>query len=254
MRKKAIWGSMIVALIIVCVALSACMPKFSGGDAKITDDYKSSEVNAKIDAMRTNGGLRLVFKGIADADEGTDDVTYVYAANGDLYYFSVDAEETYFDLSADDHVVEYHKNANEDWTKVVTYYDDSFTKEDEKQNIRNSAEAVFNWMLFYDDEENTDSSGMAKETGEAIGRSCDKYSWGMSFLGVKVSYACWIDKETGICLRWNTTTSAFGQGVDVNFECQSFETNYTFGTMPEVSEEKTTYNNQPEQADGTVEE
>ena len=241
MKKYALIMLVMCLLLVTAVTFTACFPKVIKGNASYSKDYDASQVGAKMDELRVGGGLRLVYSGtLSSSADGTENITYSYAANGDLYYFAVNDEQIYYDLSNSLYAVEYHKNGDSEWAKTIIYYTDDFTKSIEEGGFALLAKAMVGWLGYYGDEANKDAEGMKKETAEIAGRSCDKYSWGVSLLGQKVSYSCYIDQQTGFCMKWESSVFSLGQGAGANFECQTFEDAYTFGALPEVSDDTAT--------------
>lgn len=242
MKKRLLWITTIVAIVLACLAFTACIPKVEGGDDSPAKDYQASETNANIDAMRNENGIYLKYEGVVDGEE-KEDGTFVFAAKGDVFYYASNDEVTIYDLSNAEYSVEYHQaNANAEWTATITYYDETTTKATKEQEVRETAQAILTMATYYDEEESDDEvGGMKKETAELLGRECDKYSLSFSMGSLaRGNTSVWIDKATGICLRWSANASALGQGGGVNFECKEFKESYTAPQIPEVSEENTT--------------
>lgn len=252
MKKKLLLVAIAALTVIVALSLVACGVDVDGGDASIANDYNSETTERNVNSLRTTNGYYLkytLFASSSDDDEDTRE-EMILAANGDVYYYKQNGEETIFDLSNQEYSVSYEKDESEnDWSKTITYYDGQYYTQ---ANVKAAAMTEFNvaglYMTYYADMGMED--GMSKSSATVAGRSCDKYSWGVSasmlVASVNYHYDCYIDTATGICLKWTFTgsASAMGQGSGsgaVNFECQEFRTNYNIN-LPQVSAQNTTTN------------
>lgn len=252
MKRKALLVLTVLVLVFSVVLVSAaCDSPFGGGnsdDAAISEDYNSTNVSQNLETLREGNGIliRYNISGDSTDEDKPENGTFSYGAKGNIYYCESDGEETYYDFSADDYFVEYNSHLDEDgntvWTKEITYYSEELTKDRALQGMNLAFSVVMGWMTYYGT--NGTGFGMKKSSATVAKRSCDKYSWGLNLI-VKINYDCYIDTQTGICLKWEASASAMGEGASVNFECNTFDTNPTF-TLPQVSEENTTVNGKEE--------
>ena len=68
-----------------------------------------------------------------------------------------------------------------------------------------------------------DTDVMNKVGTETIaGRSCDKFSDSAAAIGVAVNWTYFIDRETGVCLKYQVDQSA--GNISMTFECTEFKT------------------------------
>ena len=266
MKKKILIIAVAVLTAVALLTLVACDlgVNVDGGDANIADDYNSEATERNVDNMRSGAGyyLRYSLKGHSSEDGQTADEEIVVAAKGDVYYVkATDGEEAYYDLSNEAYLVLYNKDGAEaEWTKTISYYDEDYTKADATAEAKLQFSVAGLYMTYYGSAqgEAAFSDGMKKESATVAGRSCDKYGWGVNMnLGLasmNYHYDCYIDKTTGICLKWTFSgeASVVGEGSgsgSVNFECKEFRQSWT-PTFPQVSEENTHVNNEPQAETG----
>ena len=217
------------------------------GNATISaaNDYKSEEINAKVDALKASGiMIRMRISGSGtDKDEST--VEYAYGAKGDIYYYDMGEGETYLDLSADDHYDTYTSHTDDEgnvvWHKETAAYSEYYSKEEVKAGADATSSLIWGYFGIYADAAAGEGT---KSTITMLGRSCDKYVYsdaGASIQGAakyKSEYV--IDKETGICMKYvvsidYATTTGSGS-VGMSFECTEFNTHYN-PVLPAVTEQ-----------------
>lgn len=260
MKKKVLLFVVAVLTLIATLSLAACNIgiNVSGGDASIADDYNAEQTNQRVDALRAGDGYYFRYHIDATGDAEDDDMVTDIAlgAKGDIYFVSLQGDDKYFDLGNEEYFVQYEKRGDgEDayWVKIITYYDDNYTQANAKQSVEINMSFGADYMTYYGAFYEED--GMTKESAKVLGRDCDKYSWGIDMnLGIAkagYNYACYIDKTTGICLKWNFSVygnaSALGGETaagEVNFECKDFRTSYT-PILPQVEEANIEYMNEP---------
>ena len=256
MKKKLYVILTLCLVVVLAVAMTACKNKLgvTGGDASVAADYDYTRVQSNLDAMRTGQGFLIRYKGTTTGTEASDndEGTMAYGAKGGIYYVASDEDETYYDMTNDAYIAVYDKNKDEEgnvyWTKDVNYYNADYTKEQAQTEMNAQISAASAWMTYYG--VNAMDGGMKKSGATVIGRSCDKYEWGVNMVVYKINYTCYIDKSTGICLKWTGGASAVGASAGVNFECEEFNTNPTF-TLPTVSADNTReYGNESGQEGG----
>ena len=85
-----------------------------------------------------------------------------------------------------------------------------------------------------------------KTSATVAGRACDKFNFSAAALGagerlnmVHAEYACYVDKETSICLKWEYSATVDGKTQSWSLTCVEFDGNPTF-VLPTVSEANTT--------------
>lgn len=114
------------------------------------------------------------------------------------------------------------------WTDMSTIYNEKgFLSEADVNNI---VTVYTNYMGYYSalrDEMKYDG----KE--EICGRKCEKYKYKGGIPGYNAKYDIYIDKETGVCLKYTIAVKAEGEKANLNFEATEFVTEGI--EIPEVS-------------------
>ena len=249
--KKLSKVTLIVAIVVIIsvftLALTACGKSGSDGESiNIADDYDYSMIESKLNELKTNGIFVKLKVSSNDSEDGSSVDYYAYGAKGDVYYYSYGDEDdqTYVDVSNNDYIVAYtasKENGTLVWSKDITYYSEyagALTKDQVKQSLLASGSGVWGWLGYY---ANTTTGNGTKTTDTFLGRSCDKYVFTdgvVTFVGsVGLNYECWIDKATGVCLKYTASYSAItteGSGsASVTIECTEFNTNWP-ATLPTV--------------------
>ena len=197
-----------------------------------TKDHSASEAENKFDQLRLKNGFYIEFNYKSNSTESeAQEETLVYAANHDVYYYKTTSDECIIDLSDDTKFTVYNKY-EEGWECETTEYFEGFGKEEASQLA--GAYGVFFSSLFsmY---EYMQSTGYTKTTATVAGRSCDKYTTKEGSVAAQVSYTFYIDKEMGICLKWEVSGSSLEGSGMATFECTQFATSYNI-VLPEVEE------------------
>ncbi len=132
--------------------------------------------------------------------------------------------EGYFIYMGEDSGMLYIKNGENydlyigDSTNGYEYLEGvSYTEEE----VKSYAQAFLGYMSAYSQFED----GLNKKGTETIaGRSCEKYSYEFTWLGSKLNYDYYIDKETGVCMKYYVEGSYQGEGGNYQYECTEFKT------------------------------
>ena len=152
---------------------------------KYTVYANGSDETAEVFTIRTSEGYCI----------GTFGSTALYIKNSDNLY------ETYF-------------SSNDGFYKVD--FLDPITEDEVKSNM----EIIFGFMTQY-----SGTSGLQKGGTETIvGRNCDIYKESVAGFGVAMGISFWIDKETGVCLKFTYDMAAEGGMANMSFECTEFRT------------------------------
>ena len=89
------------------------------------------------------------------------------------------------------------------------------------EEAENSFSIVFDFLVAY----KNDTDNMQKVGTETIaGRNCDKYAYKVSGMEISTQWTYCIDKETGVCLKWDVDLSTMEGFVGITFECTEFKT------------------------------
>ena len=269
MKKKIAILTAVVALIVVfAVVLTSCgiadkvsslIPGGDGGDGNTispANDYDSTQIESHINALAAQGiKISLRVTG-SDDDEGEYEAeTYAYGAYGDIFYYCYgeEDEQMYFDLSSDDQFVLYQMEQDGFdyyWTKTIYYYDDLYNKAQLKQVYGGMAVGIWGMLGYY---AGLNGEG-TKTTATMLNRTCDKYvmTQSVAVIGAaaSISYECWIDQQTGVCLKYAISGSAVStdgrESGSFAIEATEFNTNWR-PQLPEVSQAHTEVMN-PESA------
>ncbi|MCR4660393.1 MAG: hypothetical protein K5765_00120, partial [Clostridia bacterium] len=243
MKKRTKFILLITVIVAFCVMLTACNFGVSviEGDYSIEEDYKIEDTKTKINTMRTSDGISLKYEIEASSTDNqetaSDKQTVSYASKNDIYYINATEEgEHYFDLTSDEYE-DYYEKIDDVWTIKRYYYNEEFTKKEAQEEVDSLSNIILVYSFYYGGEAKDEVSGvkMKKEDATIINRSCDKYSWGVSVNNALISAGattdCYIDKETGICLKWalSAGASAFGESGNggISFTCKEFKTSFT---------------------------
>jgi hypothetical protein len=145
--------------------------------------------------------------------EETESMTVLLKKNEEGYYFNLyDGQEIMYLKEGDEYIVCMKDEENGPFKKIDGY---TMTEDD----VKGSAEMVLTYMSFYSDYID-DLSNDGEET--VCGRSCDKYFFDASEMGVSSKVEFYIDKETGVCLKYSVDASADGESGGFKFECTEF--------------------------------
>ena len=248
MKKRLATLTMVVVLILtLTIILYACgdKGKNSGDSFTIADEYNAALIEQKLNEMKADGVyVKIKVTGESDG-ERVEDEFYAYGAKGDVYFFQYgdSDDQRYYDLSNENRFESYeceeNTNGQLSWTKRITYYNQYLTRETLIQQVKAMTAGVWSWFGVYSNAAGTGT----KSSATLLGRSCDKYvltqGETVAFVGsASVSYEYYIDKETGVCLKFNISgsTSSIDGSASGSFgiEAVEFNTNWT-PTLPLVS-------------------
>ncbi len=200
-----------------------------------TLDYNAEDVRENMDKLIHDKGLyiELSVSGRDEDGETTEDVI-AYGETATAFYFKSDGQESILDFSNDDYAISYDREEGEQWEKdTIVYADIGLTKESFRQTYTSYTSILFSYFSSYSVYSGLD---MNKSSNKVAGRDCDRFTYELSALGAGVTYTFSIDKETGMCLEWEATAAAIGEGMaTANFTCKEFKTDYTV-KMPSAEE------------------
>ena len=200
--------------------------------------------NSSGNSVNKNGGGEKFEYGqdyIAQNLKGDYSITYKYSISGqdDLimthtktsagYYYNYMGMEGLFVKNGDKYDT-YQGSAETGFTKVD--FMDPLTEEEVKNDSMYSLVygMIDGFMIQY----GNDTSGMKKDgTATVAGRNCEKYTFQIAGMGAAYKYSYYIDKATGVCLKWDYDVAAGGQAASMTFECTEFKTSGV--TLPSYS-------------------
>lgn len=160
------------------------------GDYSITYKIISSETgeddtNYIVKMMRTSQGYYIMMG---------EDTEMLYIKNGDQYDMYLGNNESGFEQ----------------------YTDIKFSENE----VKAQTQSFLGYMLAY-----SQYSDSLKNSGNATiaGRSCDKYSYNYIVLGASAKAEYYIDKETGVCMKYFVESKSGGESGSFQFECIEFK-------------------------------
>ena len=181
-----------------------------------TFEYGQNYVNNHL------GDYWVVYSITAYEDGETDTFTMEQKRTSAGYYWNYEGEEMLFIKNGDNYDW-YSKDSGGVFKKYMTM---------DKASTEAVMSAFWIYALTYD----AYGSSLTKSGSEAIiGRNCDKYIYNYSYpaAGYSFTYTYWIDKATGVCLKYSIAAQAGGQKAGYEFVCSKFQT--TGVTLPEYS-------------------
>ena len=197
----------------------------------VSDDHKAEDVTNIVKTLKDDKGFYIKYKAKSESSEDygeTSAETIAFGANKDIYYYAFGSEEHIFDASDKTKLVSYEKQ-EDGWTKEeLVYAELGMSEEDGSQMMESYFLSVSIYMTMYQAYEATQ---MIKTTATIAGRSCDKYTTAAATLGAAYSFSMYIDKATGICLKWEAAGSSVEGSGSASFECLDFKTSYNI-TIP----------------------
>ena len=207
-------------------------------------DYTKDQALAKLEELRSSTGYYITYQitTTGDGEDEDDSYSITVASKGDFYYLKEeDGDEIYYDLSDSTKAISYEKSpSDENFYKDELQYNEYLTKDMMKQQFQ----VINSWVGFYSGFM-TSYDTVSNET--FLGRSCKKYSQKQSATTtagtIKVTYYCYIDKDTGACLKWyaegeGTSTESGKFGGSVTFECTEFKTSYDLKMPTNIATEE----------------
>ncbi len=191
-------------------------------------DYDPEKIQENMNSLIQEKGLyiELIVSGRDEDGETTQDVI-AYGETATAFYYKSDGSESILDLSNDDYAVSYDRNGNDEkWEKdTIVYADIGMTKETFRKTYSTYSSVLFSYFGSYSVYSGLD---MSKSSDTVAGRDCDKFVYKTAVLGAEATYTFSIDKETGMCLKWEATAAALGEGMaTADFTCTEFKTDYT---------------------------
>ena len=227
----------LIAMMLSILLLLTLVSCDTEDEAKIESlDYDATEIQENMDHLIQERGLyvELTVSGI-DEDGEKEQESIAYGETATAFYFCSDDEEMLVDFSNDAYAVLYDRDGkDEKWEmEKIVYADMGLTKETFKQNYSTYTSILFSYFGSYSVYSGLE---MAKSSETVAGRDCDKFVYDAEVLGNGVTYTFCVDKETGMCLKWEASAAAIGVGAaSADFTCTKFETEYRV-TLPQENE------------------
>lgn len=190
-------------------------------------NYDYEQMQANLADIRQQQGLLIEMTVVAmETGEMPESERIAYAQTANSFYYCGDGTEIMFDFSDQSKCVTYEKQEDGTWIKYDTVYEESgLTREHMEQAASLYTTALTGYLGNY-----AQFAGqMMKVTEETVaGRECDKFTYSLMLLGYGVEYVFCVDRETGMCLKWEMSAAAGMEGsASVEYTCTAFETPYT---------------------------
>jgi len=151
---------------------------------------------------------------------GESALTMAYAQTSEGYYYNYMGTEGLFIKNGDKY--DTYQGTTESGFEKVDFMD-PISEEDLKNDGTYSA--VFSMLDGFMIKYNENTSDMKKDgTATVAGRDCDKYTYQIAGAGMAYKYSYYIDKATGVCLKWEYDMAAGGETGGMTFECTEFKT------------------------------
>ena len=203
-------------------------------------EYKKDDTNEKVEELRLANGYLFRYEITTSDEGGEDNKTIAFGSKGDIYYMNDGSSEYYFDLSSEESGTQFSKSGDDEWTKTTVTYSEDISKDQLKQMMDLLFANLSAWVTVYDSYSSS-LSGAAKSNTTVAGRACDEYAFSDATIlpevgSVRAVFTCSIDKETGICLKWDYRADINGVEYFWTIECTEFNTNPRF-TLPTVVED-----------------
>ncbi len=216
------------------LSLIACdtgdlMGSRDGEEVALNYDYEKMEEN--LTKLKEDKGLLIEMTVVSsETGEKSESATITYAENADAFYYNGDGTEIMFDFSDKSKCVTYEKQEDGTWTKYDTVYADSgITREQMEASAELYTVALTGYLGNY---AQFAGQTMQVTSDKVAGRDCDKFTYSMMIMGYGVEYNFSVDKETGMCLKWEMSAAAGMEGsASVEYTCTKFESPYTI-TFP----------------------
>lgn len=189
-----------------------------GGSNSSKDKGSDEKFGYGTDFINNNlkGNYWVVYNISTHSNGDTDSAVMEQRRTSEGYYYATDGGEEgmMFIANGDDYDL-YMPNGDGLYTKSgITYPKDT-------------AESMMYGISMYMSSYAGFGSELVKSGSATIaGRDCEKYTFDYTYpvYGYKYKYTYFIDKATGVCLKFDMELNGAGQKIGYEFECSKFET------------------------------
>ncbi|MEA4832911.1 MAG: hypothetical protein VB118_09905 [Oscillospiraceae bacterium] len=246
--KKLLAALLCITIVLMFAGCSALKIDFGGGKTKDNDDQNGVLTNENThqdngEATYQDGEEDTLQNGENDEDSEfaynneyiSDHLGSDYSVTYNFTYYENNEETGTAVVSIKKNETGYYYELNDGGEFMYLKEGDGYvlcTKDEEtgkfsklegitltEDEVKNSAEAVFSFMSYYQDYEDDLSS---KGTDTVCGRTCDKYVLNAADWGVSSTIEFYIDKDTGVCLKYSVEASANGERGGFDYVCTEF--------------------------------
>lgn len=211
-------------ILVFTLMLSALIFVGCGEKDTYTINHNINKIKEDIDNKGSSVGYAITIRLTTDGE--SEDITF--AKKGFVYYVKDrDGKETYYDLGTDA-LQSYTKTADvAEWTFKSIKYSDKYTKIDARNDLDLTMDNYCNYLVYYAIKDIGMRTGFTSRTEEQInGRDCYKYNQKTEDKGIKVEHTYWIEKDSGICVRYALDTKVDGKTTSFSVECVDYTTPY----------------------------
>ena len=160
--------------------------------------------------MHLTGDYSITFRIYTSSSEEYSDLVFMRTSEG--YYIDTITNKVMYIKNGDTYDTYLSGN---DGFYLVDFLEPKTEEEVEKTNSM-----VYSYMTQYDG-----ASGLNKTGSETVaGRSCDVYKGGAVGFGMAIGASYYIDKETGVCMKFTYDVATEGGMGSMTFECVEFKT------------------------------
>ena len=194
----------------------------SSGEA-IVMEYDPERISENIQRLKNDKGFLIEMTVVSDGGGADESTSFVYAESKDAFYYKEGENEILFDFSHADKCVTYEKNADGAWEKQDTIYADGVTREMMEEQV-----ALYELALTGYFGNHAGLAGQTVQTAsvQVAGRDCDMYTYSAVAMGVSIEYVFCVDRETGMCLKWEMNAADGMEAASAEYVCTRFETPY----------------------------
>ncbi len=180
------------------------------------------EENEKLKKLAIEKGYQAIYVVYDSEGSGEDDEMTIGASGEYSWYISGDSGAAF---RVSDDLIYIWNYSDGEWT-----YERRMTDTD---GSLSSLTTIYNTYLLlgYSYGSNMKKDGTAK----IAGRTCDKYQYGYSNLGMySFGYIYYLDQETGICMKWEASSQVGTESASVGFEVKELKVGIEPIKLPEA--------------------
>ena len=218
--------------ILLTLGLVACSINEEDNTEEL--EINKQEVEEKLVELANNGGYEITYKYESSETETTSYATI--GSNGGYSWYYVGDKEEGIAFEKYNNLTLYYTLKNGNWVYQYAY---QYDKDSSNYNM----DLTKQFSMFLQAYEFSGSLKKAK-TGKVAGRECDVYTYSLatkgqiisSLTGVDAKWSYYIDKKTGICLKFEVSGDDGSSQSSANFEVVEFKENATLTGLKHPSD------------------
>ena len=208
--------ALVLVLILAISVFAACGGNSNNKDKSGKDE--KFEYGKDYIAQNLKGDYSITYKYSVAGQEDALVITHTRTSAG--VYMSYGGMEMLYIKNGDKYDI-YQGSSENGFVKVD--FMDSVTQEEMESDALYSI--AYSFLNIFIHQYTDNISGLKKDGSATVaGRDCEKYTFQYSGFGAAVKYTYYIDKVTGVCMKWDYDVAAAGQGGSMTFECIEFKT------------------------------